>query len=122
MPHGRVSRSAFVCPLCGFACHADINAARNVQRLALAEFGRKVRSGVWIAEEAERRAKVEQAAKRKLVGKTKKAEPSSSSASARERVQSRVQSKRRGTPVAARGALDDRQATKREEAPSFRAG
>ena len=118
MPHGRVSRSAFVCPLCGFACHADINAARNVQRLALAEFGRKVRSGAWIAEEAERKAKGEHAAKRKLAGKTKKAEPSSSSASAREG----VQSKRRGTPVAARGALDDRQATKREEASAFQPG
>lgn len=30
LPHGRVSRDQFVCPLCGFACDADVNAARNI--------------------------------------------------------------------------------------------
>ncbi|WP_372399759.1 transposase [Azospirillum sp. HJ39] len=30
LPHGRVSRDRFVCPLCSFACDADVNAARNI--------------------------------------------------------------------------------------------
>jgi len=30
LPHGRVSRDRFVCPLCSFACDADLNAARNI--------------------------------------------------------------------------------------------
>jgi putative transposase len=27
---GRISRDDFVCPLCGFVCHADVNAAQNI--------------------------------------------------------------------------------------------
>lgn len=30
LPHGRVSRERFVCPLCSFASDADLNAARNI--------------------------------------------------------------------------------------------
>ena len=37
LPHGRISRDEFVCPLCGFKCHADVNAARNIRAL-----GRKI--------------------------------------------------------------------------------
>ena len=33
LPHGRISRDEFVCPLCGFKCHADVNAARNILAL-----------------------------------------------------------------------------------------
>ena len=31
IPHGRVSRDRFECPLCGFAADADVNAARNIR-------------------------------------------------------------------------------------------
>lgn len=31
LPHGRINRDRFVCPLCGFAADADVNAARNVR-------------------------------------------------------------------------------------------
>ena len=30
---GRVTRDDFVCPLCGYVAHADINAARNILAL-----------------------------------------------------------------------------------------
>jgi putative transposase len=33
LPHGRVSRDRFVCPLCGYMDHADINAAKNILAL-----------------------------------------------------------------------------------------
>ncbi|QRM35656.1 RNA-guided endonuclease TnpB family protein [Microvirga sp. VF16] len=33
LPHGRVTRDRFVCPLCGYEAHADINAARNILAL-----------------------------------------------------------------------------------------
>jgi putative transposase len=33
LEHGRVSRDRFECPLCGYAAHADVNAARNVLAL-----------------------------------------------------------------------------------------
>jgi putative transposase len=33
LPHGRVTRDRFVCPLCGSEAHADINAARNILAL-----------------------------------------------------------------------------------------
>ena len=33
LAHGRVTRDKFVCPLCGYAEHADINAARNILAL-----------------------------------------------------------------------------------------
>ena len=33
LAHGRITRDDFVCPLCGFAEHADINAARNILAL-----------------------------------------------------------------------------------------
>lgn len=33
LPHGRVTRNRFICPLCGYEAHADINAARNVLAL-----------------------------------------------------------------------------------------
>jgi putative transposase len=35
LPDGRISVSEFVCPLCGFKCDADVNAARNIKRDAL---------------------------------------------------------------------------------------
>jgi putative transposase len=31
--HGRITRDDFLCPLCGFSAHADINAARNILAL-----------------------------------------------------------------------------------------
>ena len=33
LPHGRIDRDHFICPLCGYAAHADINAARNILAL-----------------------------------------------------------------------------------------
>ena len=33
LQHGRVTRDRFICPLCGYEAHADINAARNILSL-----------------------------------------------------------------------------------------
>ncbi|WP_404295339.1 RNA-guided endonuclease InsQ/TnpB family protein (plasmid) [Microvirga sp. RSM25] len=33
LPHGRITRDRFICPLCGYESHADINAARNILAL-----------------------------------------------------------------------------------------
>ncbi len=38
LPHGRVARDRFVCPLCGHEVHADINAARNILALGRARW------------------------------------------------------------------------------------
>jgi putative transposase len=33
LPHGRITRDRFICRLCGYEAHADINAARNILAL-----------------------------------------------------------------------------------------
>lgn len=33
LPHGRVTRDRFICPLCRYEAHADVNAARNILAL-----------------------------------------------------------------------------------------
>lgn len=112
VPNGRVSRSVFECPLCGFACHADVNAARTIQRLALAEFCRKVDSGAWADEELERRSVADRASKRRLTGKKKK-----TAAEAPPSLVSDVLAG--GHPVSARGAFGAGQAENREVQPRF---
>jgi putative transposase len=38
IPHGRITRDTFVCPLCRYTADADVNAARNILALARPEW------------------------------------------------------------------------------------
>lgn len=110
LSHRRINQAEFACPLCGFACHADVNAARNIERLATREFIRRVDSGESAAKPAP--------AKRKKTLSGLSAKPKASPDASR----TRDQDPAGGRPVAARGARGVGQAKNRDVSVSRKAG